>query len=540
MAHAPSEVLRPHDRPWTTTGPRAGWSFHRRHPWLLAAAIVVALLMIASVVAERPLRNELERRLNASLKGYTATIGRVDLRVLGLGFDLHDVTLVQNSLPRPPVLYIPKWSTSIQWRAILSMALVADMSFTRPQVYITLQQAQSEAADPTPARDHGWQEAVESIYPLKINLLKIQDGELFYWDKANPTPIHLKSYSLRAENIRNVRSTAGRYPSPLTLNATLSDGAHFRFDGRADFLAEPHATLRGTMVLRDLLLKTLAPAARPWDVNMHGGRLAAEGRMEYGPKQTTLALDRVTLDGARIDYIPRSAEADRQLEKATKAATTSEAQPTTRVDVDSAVIRDGTFAIVNRQGDSPYRLFVAGTSARVEHFSNQRSERRGRASLSGKFMGSAPLQIDADFAPAATQADFRIVTRLEEVPLPQMNDFLRSKAGIDVTKGRLSLYSEMRVRNGRVDGYVKPLFADMDVYDVEQDSGKSIFQQLKEALVGAGTTVLENRPRSEVATVASLSGPVENPNASTLDVVLGLLRNAFIKAILPGLEPHRR
>jgi predicted component of type VI protein secretion system len=98
----------------------------------------------------------------------------------------------------------------------------------------------------------------------------------------------------------------------------------------------------------------------------------------------------------------------------------------------------------------------------------------------------------------------------------------------------------MRVKNGRIEGYVKPLFADMDVYDVEQDKDKNVFQQLKEALVGAGTTVLENRPRSEVATVASLSGPVENPNASTLDVILGLLRNAFIKAILPGLEPHRR
>jgi hypothetical protein len=540
MPHAPSEVLRPHHRPWTTTGPRAGSSFHRRHPWLLAAAILVALLMIASVAVERPLRNELERRLNASLKGYTATIGRVDLRFLGLGFDLHDVTVVQNSLPRPPVLYIPQWSTSIQWRALLSAALVADMAFTRPQVYVTLDQAKSEAADPTPTSEHGWQEAVESIYPLKINLLKIENGELFYWDKANATPLHLESYSLRAENIRNVRSTAGRYPSPLTLNATLEDGAHLRFDGRADFLAEPHATLRGTMALRDLLLKSLAPAARPWDVNLHGGRLAADGHVEYGPKQTTLALDRVTLDDARIDYVQRSAESERQLQQATKAATTSEAQPTTRVDVDTAIVRNGTFAIVNRQDDPPYRLFVGDTDARVEHFSNQRSERRGRANLTGKFMGSAPLVIDADFAPAATQADFRIDARVEDVPLPEMNDFLRAKAGIDVTKGRLSVYSEMRVRNGRVDGYVKPLFADMDVYDAEQDSGKNLFQQLKEALVGAGSTVLENRPRDEVATVASLSGPVENPNASTLDVILGLLRNAFVKAILPGLEPHRR
>src|SRR4030095_15573222 len=150
----------------------------------------------------------------------------VDLRILGFGFELRDVTMVQNSLPRPPVLYIPKWSTSIQWRALRSAALVADMTFTRPQVYITLEQAQSEAADSRSASEHGWQQAVESIYPLKINLLRIQAGELFYWDQANPTPIHLKSYSLRAENIRNVRSIAGRYPSPLTMNATLAAGAH--------------------------------------------------------------------------------------------------------------------------------------------------------------------------------------------------------------------------------------------------------------------------------------------------------------------------
>jgi hypothetical protein len=448
MAHAPSEVLRPHTRPWTSEGPRARWSFHRRHPWLLAAAIIVALMVIASVAVERPLRNELERRLNASLKGYTATIGRVDLRFLGLGFDLHDVTMVQNSLPRPPVLYIPEWSTSIQWRALLSASLVADMTFKGPQVYVTLEQAQSEAADPTPASKHGWQQAVESIYPLKINQLKIQDGALFYWDKANPTPIHLKSYSLRAENIRNVRSIAGRYPSPLTLNATLADGAHFRFDGRADFLAEPHATLRGTMALRDLLLKSLAPAARPWDVDMHGGRLAAQGRVEYGPKQTTVALDRVTLDGARIDYVQRSAESERQLEKATKAATTSEAHPATRVDVETAIVRDGTFAIVNHQDDPAYRLFVADTNARVERFSNQRSERRGRARPVGQVHGLGAGRARRGLRAAATQADFRLDARIEEVPLPQMNDFLRAKAGIDVTKGRLSVYSEMRVKNG--------------------------------------------------------------------------------------------
>ena len=503
-------------------------------------AILFALGFVASRVVERPLRRELERRVNASLEGYTATIGRVDLRMLGLGLDLYDVTVVQNSLPNPPVVYIPRWSTSVQWRALLSVALVADVSFTRPAFYITLAQAESEAADPIPAAEHGWQDAVTSISPLKINQLRVTDGSLYYWDTANPTPVHLREFSLRAENIRNVRTVSGKYPSPVELDATLADGARFRFDGRADLLAAPHATVRGAMSLRNLLLKSLAPALRPFDVDVDGGRLAAAGRVEHTATQTRLALDRVSLDGARIDYIQRTAESERQLDKAAKVATTSEAQPKMRLDVTQAVVRNGTFGLVNRQAEPHYRVFIAGTAVRVDHFSNQRSARRGEAELSGKLMGKGPLHLKADFAPAAKHADFRLIFRVEDAPLPDLNDYLRANAGIDVVEGRLSVYSELRVDGGRVEGYVKPLFRDMDVYDTEQDREKGPFKQLYEALVGAGTTALENRPRDEVATIAELSGPIENPNASTWDVVVGLLRNAFIKAIRPGLEPRRR
>ena len=539
MAHARTGVLHPPARAWPSFGLTGRWNRLLLRILLVVAALV-AVVWIVSIAVERPMRRQLEQRINASLTGYTATVGSVDLRVLGFGLDLYDVTVVQNSQPTPPVIYIPRWTTSVQWRAILHGALVADVSFRHPAFYVTLLQAQSEAAEPTPATDHGWQDAVTSIYPLKVNLFKIDDGSLYYWDAKNPTPVHLRSFSVRAENIRNVRSVAGRYPSPFEFDATLADGARLRFDGRADFLATPHTTLRGDMSLRDLGLVGLRPALRDLDIAVAGGKLAAQGRVEYTPKQMRLALDRVTLDGARIDYIQRSAAAERALDEATKAATTSEAEPATRLDVTEAVIRDGTFGLVNEQTDPRYRLFVANTDVRVRHFSNQRSARRGAATLSGRFMGLAPMQLDAEFAPAANKADFELDAKVEEVQLPVMNDVLRAQAGIDVTKGWLSVYSELRVKNGRVEGYVKPLFRDMDVYDREQDKEKGPLQQAYEALVGAGSSVLTNRPRDEVATVADLSGPVENPNASTLDIVLGLFRNAFIKAIKPGLEPRRR
>ena len=37
-----------------------------------------------------------------------------------------------------------------------------------------------------PVKDRGWQDAVESVYPFKINQVTITDAELTYVDEAKP------------------------------------------------------------------------------------------------------------------------------------------------------------------------------------------------------------------------------------------------------------------------------------------------------------------------------------------------------------------
>ena len=48
--------------------------------------------------------------------------------------------------------------------------------------------------------------------------------------------------------------------------------------------------------------------------------------------------------------------------------------------------------------------------------------------------------------------------------------------------------------------------------------------------------LLENKPREEVATLTEISGPLENPQTSTWQTVVNLVKNAFFKALLPGFE----
>jgi hypothetical protein len=92
------------------------------------------------------------------------------------------------------------------------------------------------------------------------------------------------------------------------------------------------------------------------------------------------------------------------------------------------------------------------------------------------------------------------------------------------------------VKNGQVQGYIKPLFKDMKVYDPRQDKEKSLFHKLYEGMVGGIAKLLENKPRKEVATKTEVKGNLDNPKTDTWQALLNLIQNAFFKAILPGFE----
>ena len=83
---------------------------------------------------------------------------------------------------------------------------------------------------------------------------------------------------------------------------------------------------------------------------------------------------------------------------------------------------------------------------------------------------------------------------------------------------------------------MKPLFKDMKINSPQQEQGKPVLRKMYEGVVGGIAKLLENRPREEVATKAEISGRIDNPNVSALDVVVRLVQNAFFKAILPGFD----
>jgi hypothetical protein len=520
--------------------PRLG----KRATWSLAiVAAAIALAIVLSFFLDKPIQRYVERQMNARLQGYTVSIQKLSFHPIGLSLTLYDLVFVQEANPHPPVAHIPRLDASVQWKALASGKLVANLVFDRPKLHVNLEHLRKEAADPEPVTEKGWQEAFQAIYPLKINELRLVDGELTYVDKGPFEPLKVTRVNLTADNIRNIRSQAREYPSPVHLDAVVFDTGRMVLDGHADFLAEPHLGIKAKVALEGIALDYFKPITNRYNVTVRKGVLSANGLVEYAPAIKVLDLESAAVRDIQVEYTHTPAKKGVVQEATTKTAQKAQEvsnEPGILLRAKELKVTHSTVGFVNKAVTPPYRAYLSDTNLTISNFSNQLVDGSTVARLTGKFMGSGTTVAVATFRPDKKGPDFDLDLRLENTDMKTMNDILRAYGSFDVTAGTFSVFSEIKVKNQRVDGYAKPLFSDLDVYNPEQDREKSVWRKLYEKTVEGASKILRNAPRQEVATIATISGPVESANANTVEVIVKLIQNAFFKAILPGLDREVR
>jgi Domain of Unknown Function (DUF748) len=515
---------------------RARWTLG-----ILAAVLVLGVLI--SFFLDEPLRRYIEGQMNARLTGYTVSIGALSFHPIGLSLTLRDLVFVQEANPDPPVASLPRLDASVQWKALLSGKLVANFALERPTLYVNIKHLRKEAADPEPVTQKGWQEAFQAIYPLKINLFEIVDGTVTYVDDGPFEPLEVTGVNVVADNIRNIRSKERDYPSAVHLDAVVFKTGKVTVDAHADFLAEPHLGIRGAVALDGIDLDYFKAITNKYNVVVKKGLLSAKGLVEYAPTIKVVDLQDATVRQVQIEYIHTPAKKgvvqQATAQTAQKAKDISD-EPGLLLRARELKVVDSTVGFVNKAATPPYRVFLTNTNLTVSNFSNQRAEGTAVARLNGKFMGSGSTVVTATFRPERRGPDFDLHVSVENTDLRTMNDLLRAYGNFDVTAGKFSVFSEITVRHQRVEGYVKPLFSELDVYDPGQDREKGAARKLYEKVVEGVSRVLKNVPREEVATVATISGPIESADANTIEAIVKLIQNAFFKAILPGFEREVR
>lgn len=145
------------------------------------------------------------------------------------------------------------------------------------------------------------------------------------------------------------------------------------------------------------------------------------------------------------------------------------------------------------------------------------------------------LNMNVRLDPFADQPKFDMDARLEKTNMVLLNDFMRAYANVDVNKGTFGLYTEVAAKNGKFDGYVKPLITDLDVVEWTKEEG-NFLQIAYESLIGTAAWILKNHRKDQLATKVYLSGDLKEPRVGIGGAILGVLKNAFISALKPAID----
>jgi hypothetical protein len=190
----------------------------------------------------------------------------------------------------------------------------------------------------------------------------------------------------------------------------------------------------------------------------------------------------------------------------------------------------------NQASNPPFKLFISDADVKIRHLGNHRTEGPAQLTLNGKFMGSGVTRVSGTFLAAGEGPEFNLDIAIENTDMTSLNPLLRAYGRFDVAQGRFTLYSQFSVKNGNINGYVKPMFSDLVVYEYQKDKNKGVIDQAKHILLDTAGHVFKNRETQKVATQVSISGTLKNANVNTWDAFVEIVKNAFVKKILPGFD----
>ena len=155
--------------------------------------------------------------------------------------------------------------------------------------------------------------------------------------------------------------------------------------------------------------------------------------------------------------------------------------------------------------------------------------------LSGNSLGGGKLAMDGRVNILTRFIDVDIDSKLEGASLPAFNDFSRACCLLDFKKGTISVYSELVMRNGQIDGYVKPLVHQLSVDRIPENTNP--LEVAWASVASVLLTVFENQPHDQFATKVPLSGHIDSGVETAIWPTLGgIFRNAFIEAFKKGTD----
>ncbi len=200
--------------------------------------------------------------------------------------------------------------------------------------------------------------------------------------------------------------------------------------------------------------------------------------------------------------------------------------------INHLTINDGKVKFYDFTTKPKVDLFLDHVQMQAENLNNARDQKDllpSRVYLQATSIGNGKLDIAMKINVLKEVPDLDMDLKFERVEMTSLNDFFGAYANIDVERGDFNLYSEVAVKDGRVNGYVKPLFDHLKVVDWKKDKKKPL-ELVWESIAGTLVEVFENQPKDQFATRVPIRGRISDIHSPFWPALWNIFRNAFVEA----------
>lgn len=156
--------------------------------------------------------------------------------------------------------------------------------------------------------------------------------------------------------------------------------------------------------------------------------------------------------------------------------------------------------------------------------------------VDGQAVGEGRLHLNGSIEPWATAPTFALNAAVENLHLVALNPSTKHLNGLAFNRGVFSAYAEVQAADNRLDGYIKPMFIDLDVATFGDGQGGPATELFWRAAIVVAENILPNGRSEVLAARIPIHGRFDDPDTDVWTILISTLANAFLSPIMPGFD----
>lgn len=207
------------------------------------------------------------------------------------------------------------------------------------------------------------------------------------------------------------------------------------------------------------------------------------------------------------------------------------------IDINVVEIQRGTITYKDFGSRPPVDIYIKNLNGTLNELRNTEDANVALPSsmdFRGDSIGGGKLGLKGKLNVLTKEVDMDIDGKLENADLTAFNSFSNAYGAINFKRGTMDIYTELAVKGGQLDGYVKPIVSNLSVDRVPE--GTNPVQVIWSTLATFLLEIFSNQPNDQFATKVPLTGSLDKVQTKFWPTLGGIFRNAFVEAFTKGTD----